>query len=131
MDEIGLRAVDIGELLASAAAGAMLAVGSRGPISAEPAHSGESSRHLLILLGVLVFFGVAVDMVHGALDPAGWGEEALVIMEDGGELVAVSFINWYAFLLLLVAGDPGKGASLAVLVGAAAAHGARFVRSPG
>jgi len=123
-----LRAVDFGELLVSATAGAVLAVGLAWAYLRGAAEFRQSSRHLLVLLLVLVFFGVVVDMVHIALDPVDWLDKSFVILEDGGELVAMSFITWYAFLLL-VARDRMRGASLAGLVGGVKAHLAGVFRS--
>ena len=117
-----LRAVDSGELLVSATAGAVLAVGLAWAYLRGAAEFRQSSRHLLVLLLVLVFFGVVVDMVHIASHPVGWLDNALVILEDGGELVVTSFVAWYAFLLVM-AGDRSEGASVVGRIVAVAAHG--------
>jgi hypothetical protein len=106
-DAIGLRAIDFGELLVSASAGSVLAVAIGWTWLRGAGGFRRSSRDLLVLLLALVFFGVIVDMVHIALDPGGWIDNALVILEDGGELVVTSFITWYAFLLL-VAGERSR-----------------------
>lgn len=117
-DAIGLRAIDFGELLVSAAAGVVLAVS----LGLAYARGGDefrrSSRDLFALLLALVFFGVVVDMAHIAVDPAGWLDNALVILEDGGEMVVGSFVTWYAFLLLM-AGERRAGETLAGLIGKA------------
>ncbi len=100
-DAFGLRAIDFGELLVSATAGAVLAVAIGWAYLRGAGEFRRSSRDLLVLLLALVFFGVMVDMVHIALDPVSWIDNALVILEDGGELVVTSFIAWYAFRLLV------------------------------
>jgi len=119
---LGLRAVDFGELLVSAMAGGVLAVGLGWAYLSGVDELRRSSRHLLVLLLAIVFFGVVVDMVHIASHPVGWLDNALVILEDGGELVVTSFVAWYAFLLVM-AGDRSQGASVVGLIVAVAAHG--------
>ena len=125
---VGLRAVDFGELLVSATAGAVLGAGIGWAYLRGGDAFRRSSRHLLVLVLALVFFGVGVDMMHSALHPVGIVDKALVILEDGGELVSISFIAWYAFLLV-VAGERSRGASLPGLIGAVAAHGVSAFRS--
>ena len=117
-DAMGLRSIDFGELLVSAAAGVVLAAGIGWAYLRGSDELRRSSRHLLLLLLALVFFGVVVDMVHIAVAATGWVDNAFVILEDGGELVVTSFITWYAYLLMVI-GDEGQGESLASLVGAA------------
>jgi hypothetical protein len=125
---LGLRAIDFGELLVSAIAGMLLFVVIAWAYMRGSEDFRRASRHLLALLLLIVFFGVVVDMVHIALAPGGWLDTVLVILEDGGELVAMSLITWYA-LLLLVAGERIQGASLTDLLRGLAAHGGELLRS--
>lgn len=117
----GLRAVDFGELLMTAMAGAVMTVILGWAYLRGGPELRRSSRHMLVLLLAIVFFGVGVDMVHSAIHPVGWMDNALVILEDGGELVVSSFIAWYAFLLVMV-GDSSSGPTLAALLRAVFAH---------
>jgi hypothetical protein len=126
-DALGLRAIDFGELLVSAAAGVVLAAAIGWAYRRGSAVFQRASRHLLVLLLAVVFFGVVVDMVHIALDPGETLDKALVILEDGGELVAMSFITWYAFLLLTT-GHRSSGPSLAASIGAVAANARAALR---
>jgi hypothetical protein len=128
-DAFGLRAIDLGELLVSAMAGGVVAVGIGWAYWRGGAEFRRSSRHLLVLLLAIVFFGVVVDMVHIAIGPEGWLDNALVILEDGGELVVTSFIAWYAFLLV-IAGDRSRGASLVALISAVVGHGMAAFKLP-
>jgi hypothetical protein len=127
-DALGLRAIDFGELLVSAIAGVLLFVVIAWAYVRGAQTFRHASRHLLALLLLIVLFGVVVDMVHIALEPDGWLDNGLVILEDGGELVAMSLVTWYA-VLLLVAGERIKGASLTELMRDSAVHARRLPRS--
>ncbi len=99
-DTLGLRAVDVGELLAWAllavVPGVLLVVAHvRAP---RPAR--RDSWRLAGALGVLIAFGVVLDMVHILVEasvPAGVAT-ALTVLESAGEIAAMSL------LLLLAAG---------------------------
>jgi hypothetical protein len=98
-DALGLRAQDFGELTVSAVAGlALLALiamlYSRGTREAR-----NVSKDLALLLAILVFFGIFVDMLH-IMAPGRYLKDALAVIEDGGELFAVSAACWYVFRLL-------------------------------
>lgn len=102
---LGLRAQDFGELTVSAMSATLFLLPlaffySRG---ADPDRA--ASRHLLLLLLSLAFFGIFVDMLHVAID-AGWKIQFLLgAVEDGGEMVTMSVMAWYAFLLHESDGD--------------------------
>lgn len=92
---LNLRAQDLGELLVSGTAGAVLIL----PLLYYYFQSSSSyrahSKILFILLLGLIFTGVFVDMLHIALD---WGEEVnllLTLTEDGGEMIIMSLILAY------------------------------------
>ncbi|MBN1238736.1 MAG: hypothetical protein JXB36_09545 [Gammaproteobacteria bacterium] len=100
---LGLRPVDLGELTVSAAVGlallVLLGVGYwRGNASAR-----NASQDLVVLIGVLVFFGIAFDMLHQIAGDNAIGD-LFVIAEDGGEMLTVSVIAAYAGALLLRGG---------------------------
>jgi hypothetical protein len=88
----GPHAVHVGELAymaflgltALCAAGLMLARGRR---------PGARNIDLALLFGVLVFFGAGVDFVHAYGDSRGW--RGLGLLEDGGEMLAMSLIAAY------------------------------------
>ena len=57
------------------------------------------TRDLLILLSVIAFFGVFIDMVHVVVK-LGWKVSFIIgVIEEGGEMIAVSMTAWYVFLL--------------------------------
>ena len=94
----GLRPQDFGELLVSLAAGFVFVILL---VIFYPRSTPDSRRaaiDLALLLGLLAFFGVAVDLLHVALGgvfPYGW-----IILEDSGEMIAMSLIAAYAAHLL-------------------------------
>jgi len=56
------------------------------------------SQDIIILILVLVFFGVVIDMADIAIRLGKGVGFALGVIEDGGEMIAVSLILWYVFL---------------------------------
>lgn len=92
----GLRGQDFGELTVVAIAGVTLlsAIG----VTHLRANDAEKrlSRALAALLALLVFFGVAIDMVPHVEEP--WFiAKGVGVVEDGGEMVAMSIITWLVF----------------------------------
>jgi hypothetical protein len=66
----------------------------------------EVSNDMLLLVATLVFFGVFIDAAAAIrLGPV--VKFGLAVVEDGGEMVVVSLILWYAFLLAIRNGNPG------------------------
>jgi hypothetical protein len=63
------------------------------------------SNDMLLFIVVLVFFGVFIDMVHSSIKPGPVVSLGFGIAEDGGEMVVVSLILWYVFLLAVRNGD--------------------------
>ncbi len=96
---IGLRAKDFGELAVSViAATVFLSSFAMFYLRGSDAFK-EVSKHLLMLLMALAFFGVFVDMLHVAIK-MGWKIRFLLgVVEDGGEMIVVTIIAWYVFLL--------------------------------
>lgn len=120
---LGLRAQDLGELFVSAMAGALFF-----PVLAWSYGRGsdafkQATKHLLLLLFVVAFFGIVVDMLHVALATGRTADLLLGTVEDGGEMLAMSFVTWYVFLLNVREGN--LGFSLRSLVGAALARRSR------
>lgn len=96
---LGLRAVDFGELTVEAVSGfaflAFIAVGYLR--SARDARN--ASIDLALLLGLLVYFGVLIDMLH-VVARHGPGNVIFAVVEDGGEMIAMSLTCWYAMGLV-------------------------------
>ncbi|MEN8260835.1 MAG: hypothetical protein ABFS02_09660 [Pseudomonadota bacterium] len=99
----GLRAQDFAELSVSMFFGALLFLSIGGAYYLSDNKAKEISKHLVILIGVLVFFGVFVDMLHSMIP---WGRRIFAMIEDGGEMLAMSLIVWYVFGLDLIQREP-------------------------
>lgn len=102
------RLQDIGELIVTAIAGAILI-----PLLALAFWRGSKlfrrvSLDLGLFIAVLVFVGVVVDFVHEAVGAEGVLDHLFFrILEEGGEMIVASTILWYAFLLSLRNGNIG------------------------
>jgi hypothetical protein len=105
---LSIRLQDIGELIVTAIAGAILF-----PLLALSYWRGSQtlrkiSLDLVLFLAILIFFGVAVDLAHEAVGVEGILDHLVFrIIEEGGEMVVTSYILWYVFLLSLRDGNIG------------------------
>ena len=52
-----------------------------------------------LLVLVLVFFGVVVDMLHSVVRLDNAASFIMGLVEESGEMLAVSLVLWYIFLL--------------------------------
>jgi hypothetical protein len=103
---LGLRARDFGELAVSAMSGALLLTLLAWFYVRGSDTFKQSTKHLLLLLLTVAFFGIFVDMLHVALKVMGRKVNLLLgVVEDGGEMIAMSFVVWYVFLLNAREGD--------------------------
>lgn len=94
----GLRARDLGELMISVVVGSAFLVLIT-YFYLRCSHSAKNvSKDLLLLLGLLIFFGVFIDLVHVAV--VDLPVRGLNIIEDGGEMIAMSMIASYVIHLL-------------------------------
>jgi hypothetical protein len=98
-DWLGLWAKNWGELTVSGVAGlAFLALLSTTYLRSTR-EARNVSKDLALLLAVLVFFGVFVDALH-ALVLIPYLKPALGVVEDAGEMLAMSVACWYVLTLL-------------------------------
>lgn len=108
---LGLRAVDLGELLVSAAAGLLVLL----PVALAFVGSTPPTRQIFyglgLLVAVLLSFGIVLDMVHIIVvdeprigDPVG-------LIEDGGEMLALSMLVVFVYGLNAVRAGQSKGLS--------------------
>jgi hypothetical protein len=105
---LGLRSRDFGELAVSAAAGILLAGLLAWAYKTGSARFRKVSHDIILLILVLIFFGGVVDMAHVAID-FGWQFRFIMgIVEDGGELAAMSLILGYVYLTRTRDGEEGR-----------------------
>lgn len=104
---LNLRVQDVGELAVTVMVGGLLL-----PLLLWSYRSGSDefkkiAQDLLLLVLAFVFFGVVVDVAHQSIQ-LGWVVEFIMgIIEDGGEMVVLSLIVWFLFLLSVHKGVPG------------------------
>jgi hypothetical protein len=94
-----LRRQDLGELLVTTTAGLILLPSFLAAYFFGPRTLRKTFHDLLLLLSLLMGFAVGVDMVHAAFLGSPRIEFVLGVIEDGGELIAVSLLAWYAYFL--------------------------------
>jgi hypothetical protein len=56
------------------------------------------SKYMVILIVLLAFFGIGIDMVGMAFEDE-WVGAFFNMIEDGGELIVMSFITWFVYRL--------------------------------
>jgi hypothetical protein len=95
-----LRKDDLGELVVTMTAGLVLMPSFAAAYYFGSRPARKIFHDLFLLMGLLLAFAVGVDMVHSAYSGSPRIELYLGLIEDGGEMVAVSLFAWYAFLLL-------------------------------
>ncbi len=95
----GLRLQDYGELAISATAGILLLPPLVWAYRKGTQIFRKISLDIGLLVLVLVFFGVVVDMVHEAVHLGSTVYFIMGFVEESGEMLAVSLILWYIFLL--------------------------------
>ena len=99
---LGLKFKDYGELSVAVFSGTLFLgfIGVLHYLSNDTAR--KVSRNLFLLVVLLIFFGVGIDMVHEhywiSRSPQ-WIRDTLGLVEDGGEMIIMSFITWYVFNL--------------------------------
>jgi hypothetical protein len=99
MPPLGLRLQDFGELAVTAIAGICLLFPLIWAYKRGSQNFRKVSQDITLLILVLVFFGVVVDMAHIAISLGREVKFILGVIEDGGEMLSVSLVLWYTFLL--------------------------------
>lgn len=90
----GLDMHNFGELAVSLIAGSILIIPLIWAYLSGTSAFRAISHRLVVLIGILVFFGVAVDNFSLFRTDFRLAGE---LIEDGGEMLAVSVIDWYTF----------------------------------
>jgi hypothetical protein len=94
----GLRPVDIGELAVSTSFGLLFLLLIAASFYLSDRVTRRISLYLLGLILLLVFFGVFLDMFEIMIKDNA-ASRVLRIIEEGGEMVVMSTITWFAFRL--------------------------------
>jgi hypothetical protein len=95
----GLRPQDIGELTVYGISAVFLLIPIGIAYSKSDADTKLDSRCFFIILAILAFFGVGVDMVHEMITNITLNE-SFGVLENGGEMLVVSIMLWFAFCLV-------------------------------
>lgn len=98
----GLRAVDFGELIYATFLGLIFS----GPLLwYYYKGSGIVKKtffDIFILFSILLFFGVALDMLHQVFEEYYIMYAVFGLIEDGGEMIALSVLVWYFYFIASV-----------------------------
>jgi hypothetical protein len=93
---LGLRAVDLGELAVSAFFGMLFLIALAITHFRSDASTKKISKTIVIMVIMLAMFGVGMDMIEIIIEHP-FVNPLLVIVEEGGEMLMVSVITWFAF----------------------------------
>lgn len=97
---LGLRGQDFGEIAAEVVTGGAILMVTVVCYWLGSVEFRKASRHLFVILTVIIFFGVLVDSLH-FLYEINWKVSLIVVViEDGGEMLGMSLAAWYALRLL-------------------------------
>lgn len=95
---LGLRPVDLGELLVSALFGFLFIAALVLFFFLSDQITRRITLYMFGFFILLAFFGVALDLVGGLFDHHGV-VGVLVILEEGGEMLVMSLITWFVYRL--------------------------------
>lgn len=95
---LGLGGRDLGELCYAAFLGILFFSSLFFSLKNSTIAYKKTSLELTFLILILVFFGIFIDMFH-AISPNQVISGILGLIEDGGEMISVSLIVWYMFLI--------------------------------
>lgn len=95
---LNLRARDFGEVAVSVIVSLSFFILIAIAYRFSDRQSKDISKYLIIMLFTLAFFGIAVDLLHVVVKGSLFGT-FFVILEDGGELIVMSIIACFVFLL--------------------------------
>ena len=97
--QFGLRAVDFGELYYHALVGALFSIFIGIAFIKGSRNFKKICLDIFLLFTFFVLFGVIIDMVHSYFNHVDTLSDALVLIEDGGEMIALSLIVWYFYFV--------------------------------
>lgn len=98
---LGLRSQDLGELTYVALFGSILLFFLVFGYIKGDSNYKKINIDLALLFALFLFFGVVIDMLDQLIEYNRYSYLALILIEDGGEMIALSLIVWYFFHLVL------------------------------
>jgi hypothetical protein len=107
----GLRAIDFGEILVSAFFGGLFILAIGISLFLSDVQTRMVGIWILIAIFFFAFFGIALDMLEIAAQDQVLSQ-IIAIMEEGGEMVVMSVVVWYAFRLNFPARQQTQAASI-------------------
>lgn len=96
---MGLRPVDYGELLYASIIGLIFFSTLFFSYMKGPLKYRKSCLDILGLFFVFLFFGIGVDMFHQIIVDVNIVSAIVALIEDGGEMIALSLLVWYFYYL--------------------------------
>jgi hypothetical protein len=94
----GLRAIDMGELLISAIFGGLFLAAIGITYLMAGTETRRVANQIILMVVILTLFGVLLDMVEIIIENSG-AREVVKIFEEGGEMLVMSVITWFAYRL--------------------------------
>jgi len=104
VDGLGILSVQIGELIWLGAVGVVLLIVFVVTYSRARPEDRRDALSIAVFFGVLAFFAVVVDTVHSLFAFGSVGDIVFTVLEDGGEMLALTPAVALAFALVHVAG---------------------------
>ena len=99
---LGLRAADLGEL----AYAALMGIITLGLLLWFYLKGSKVVKNtfldIFILFSILLFFAIGVDMIHQVFEENYIAYALIALIEDGGEMIALSFLVWYFYFIVSV-----------------------------
>ena len=96
-DFYGLRAIDWGELTYVVVMGPLLFLFFVYSYKNGNKDYKKRTIDLTLFVGIFLFFGIVIDMIHSYFSGSPILGRWLTIIEDGGEMITLSFMAWYIF----------------------------------
>ena len=97
--QLGLSAQNIGQIIYIALGGTIILLLVYYSIRSASNNDRKIFYNLTFLMLILIFFGFFIDIANSAFNLRRELRFLMIILEDGGEMVSVSVILWYAFNL--------------------------------
>ncbi|MET7030083.1 hypothetical protein [Sediminicola luteus] len=98
---LGLRAIDLGELVFAFLMGLILFLFSFKSYFQGSKIFKNNCVDILSLFTFFLFFGIGIDMVHQLFAHLEFVAGAVALIEDGGEMITLSLLVWYFYFIVL------------------------------